>query len=209
MLESSKFNTTTTTTFEPLKHQIRTLRLKIEINNVEESIQKRLLRTMKESMGLLGPDAAAVDALNELGEEFVTELKLVYKVDLTSWLRPKEPQQLQQVPTEMDGDLRDDEELVDTVDLPGETRRDEDFYARDDDLDNNDDDDDDDDEANFFDTHEDADSLKREEENLKEMKMRELKAVKQKILDIGSKKSAIRLSLVTFNKSNSTETFKI
>lgn len=198
MLDSSKSNANTT--FEPLKHQIRTLRLKIEINNVEESIQKRLLRTMKESMGLLGPDAAAVDALNELGEEFVTELKLVYKVDLTSWLRPKEPaQQLQQVPTEMDGDLRDDEELVDTVDLPEKARRDEDFYARDDDLDNVDDDyddDDDDDEANFFDTHEDADSLKREEENLKEMKMRELKAVKQKILDIGSKKSAIRLSLV-------------
>lgn len=119
---------------------------------------------MKESMGLIGVEASALEVAHDLGDEFINELNLVYKVDLTSWLK-------------LDPSRSNQDELDDPVDENS---------------------DDDEDESNFFDTYEDTESLKREEAKLKEMQMKELNAVRKKILDIGSKKSALRLSLVSW-----------
>lgn len=149
-----------------VENQKKAVRLKIEASNVEESIQKRLLRGMKESMGILGPEASALEAATEMGEDFITELKLNHKVDLTAFLKLNaRPDHIENI----------DEEFVDAKNDSEE----------------------DEDEANFFDTHEDTESLKREENKVKEQQLKELNAVKKKIQTIGSKRSALRLNLVS------------
>lgn len=151
-------------------HQIKLIRLKLEINSEEEAIQKRLLQTLKQSLTQIRPDSGVLEAASEFGDEFITELKLVYKVDLDDYLK--------------------------TEFAASEAANLGDFDAVE-----KDDDDDDDDESNFFDAYEDTESIREAEAKARNIELEKINEVKKKILAIGSKKSALRLSLVKAIKS--------
>jgi hypothetical protein len=151
-------------------HQIKLIRLKLEINSEEEAVQKRLLQTLKQSLTQIRPDSGVLEAASEFGDEFITELKLVYKVDLNDYLK--------------------------TEFAASEAANLGDFDAVE-----KDDDDDDDDESNFFDAYEDTESIREAEAKARNIELEKINEVKKKILAIGSKKSALRLSLVKAIKS--------
>lgn len=146
-------------------HQIKLIRLKLEINNEEEAVQKRLLQTLKQSFTQIRPDSSVLEAASEFGDEFITELKIVYKVDLDDYLKTE-------VAASEAANLGD----FDAVEK--------------------DDDEDDDDESNFFDAYEDTESIREAEAKARNIELEKINEVKKKILAIGSKKSALRLSLV-------------
>lgn len=146
-------------------HQIKLIRLKLEINSEEEAVQKRLLQTLKQSFTQIRPDSGVLEAASEFGDEFITELKIVYKVDLDDYLKTE-------VASSEAANLGD----FDAVEK--------------------DDDDDDDDESNFFDAYEDTESIREAEAKARNIELEKINEVKKKILAIGSKKSALRLSLV-------------
>lgn len=149
------------------EYQMKIIRLKLQINNEEESIQKRLLNNLKETIGMNSREAVVLEAAGDFGDEFIMELKMVYKVDLEYYLKSEARE---------GKDAEEDEAKVN-----------DDYDDGDDDIE---------DESKFFDAYEDTESIKKEEDRLKQIKVGEMNAIKKKILAIGSKKSSLRLNLV-------------
>lgn len=137
---------------------IKIIKLKLEINNQEESIQKKILNKLKEDFNGPTKNVQLEELARDLGCEYLNDLKLKFNVDVLFILKEN-------------------------------ASKEQELFQKDENSD-------DEDESNFFDTHEDPQSILDEEAKEKQIKINEIKLIKNKILEISSNKSSLRLTLV-------------
>lgn len=155
--------------------QMKMIKLKLQINNEHEIELKKLLNIFKESDSndtQANEKQLKTTIINQLGNEFINELKDKFKININYCFNRRE-----NILVNMEGLNHYFE------DLNEEDESDEDYLDED---------------SKFHDAYEDPESIIEEEQRQKQLKLNEINKIKKKILSIGSKKSALRLSLVFY-----------
>lgn len=154
--------------------QIKIVNLKFQLLSEEENLLKKELHKLKSSLETNYLDKSLQNAIKEFELNLDPELKDTYKAYFNNYLTKR--------------DLHMSEDNEKTCYMISESE--EDFIKEDSSSEDEYDD------SKFQDAVEDPELLIQEEDNLKKIKLAEINELKKKILNIGSKKSALRLTLV-------------
>jgi hypothetical protein len=154
--------------------QLKIVNLKFQLLSEEENLLKKELNKLKSSLETKYLDVSLQNAIKEFELNLDHELKDTYKTYFNNYLIKR--------------DLQMSEDNVKTCYMISESE--EDFIKEDSSSEDEYDD------SKFQDAVEDPETLIQEEDKFRKTKLAEINVLKKKILNIGSKKSALRLTLV-------------